>query len=88
MDTIKQYYNPTAILPPAPRQAYGDERVYGGHVFWPQVNHGSLGYYPFFVPQKKVAFHLEEPSTAIFQHVPAFAYNPGHSNIDVNLSID
>jgi hypothetical protein len=88
MDNIRQYYNPRAILPPPPKQAYGDERVYGGHLFWPQVNHHSIGYYPFFTPTKKVAFQLEDDHNVIFQHVPQFAYAPGHSNIDAQLSLD
>ena len=89
MEQLRNFYNPTAVLPPPPREpVHPDERVYGGHLFWPQVNHNSIGYYPFFTPLKRTALHLDDDHNIIFQHAPQFAYNPGHSNVDVILSPD
>jgi hypothetical protein len=85
MDTLRKYYNPPPNLPPTEKEVFGDERVYGGHVFWPYITHPNVEYYPTFEPLKKVRLHLEPDHNMIFQHAPQFYYAPGHSNLDVDL---
>jgi len=91
MDSIRSHYNPYPQVPTMPADtndgvgASGDVRVYGGHVFQPHIHHSNISYAPPFVPEKKVALHLEPDYNIIFQHVPQFVYQPGSSNIDAYL---